>query len=191
MNRHCEPSGGTDDPSADTHASRGKSLLTHSTHRGSLSSLSSLSSSSSILSMRIISDRIRVDRLALFLPSSSCPSVSRRRYRRSFFAFSFFWSRGFCSPRFFSHARFSNKQKHEQGPGFGDGALARGTKGYVMPVKPRGTDRVDTRGRPTIQSRSGWTICAIGLKTDRRFPRFAVRLGDNIFRMEFMAEISV
>lgn len=50
-------------------------------------------------------------------PPLSCPSVLSLLSSHSFFFF--FLSRGFFSPRVFFHARFSNKQKHEHGPGSG------------------------------------------------------------------------
>lgn len=79
----------------------------HETHRSFAHRSLSISSTRIIVASR---------RLALFLslplPPSSCPSVLSLL---SLIPFFFFWSRGFSSPRFFSLARFSNKQKHEHG----------------------------------------------------------------------------
>lgn len=109
----------------------------------------------------------RVDSLFLSLPCLALPSC--HYYRRSFIFFFVAW---LFSPRFFSHARFSIKQKHEHGPSSGMGRLAwRRDEEYVIPGKSRNGRcryaRKDT-GNSSRSRSSLNAVCAIGLETGRR-----------------------
>lgn len=90
-------------------------------------------------------------RLAFSLPPLSYPSVLSLLSSLILF----FFVAWLFSPRFFSHAQISSKQKHEHGPDSGTWRLAWNTTKVRLFWGNRETDRINERGRTSIIRREG------------------------------------